>query len=120
NRRYNKKTGREVPWDRIVKGYEYEPDEYVVLSDEELKSANVKASQTIDLFAFVNETDIPAIFFETPYFVEPLKRGSKSYALLRAALEKTGRVGLARVVLRTRQRLAALLVRDSVMMLDLL
>ncbi len=117
-RHYNKSTGDEVQWSQIVRGYEYEPDEYVVLSDEELAAANVKATQTIEILEFVDRAEIPPMFFDTPYFVEPLKQGS--YALLRAALERTGKVGIARVVLRTRQHLAAVLVRDSVLMLDLL
>lgn len=120
NRRYNKNTGREVPWDHVVRGYEYEPDEYVVVSDEELRRANVKATQTIEIFEFVERDAIEPVYFDTPYFIEPQKRASKSYALLGAALERTRKIGVARVVLRTRQRLAAVMVRDSVMMLDLL
>lgn len=120
NRRYNKSTGREVPWDQVVRGYEYEPDEYVVVSDEELRRANVKATQTIEIFEFVERDTIEPVYFDTPYFIEPQKKASKSYALLRAALERTGKVGVARVVLRTRQHLAAVVVRESVMMLDLL
>ena len=119
-KRYNKNSGRDVPWDEIVRGYEYERDEYVVLSDEELRQANVEATQTIDILEFVQREEIDPLFFETPYYVAPLKRGSKSYALLRAALERSGKVGIARVVLRTRQRLAALVVRDGVLALDLM
>jgi len=91
-----------------------------VLSDEELAAANAKATQTIEILEFVDRDEIPPMFFDTPYFVEPLKQGGKSYALLRAALERAGKVGIARVVLRTRQHLAAVLVRDAVLMLDLL
>ena len=119
-KRYNKSTGEEVPWDRIVRGYEYEPDEYVVLSEEELKRANIEATQTIEILEFVGKSEIDAVYFDTPYYIEPQKRGSKSYALLRAALENSDRVGIARVVLRTRQRLAAVVVRDEVLMLELL
>ncbi len=119
-KRYNKNTGKEVPWEQTVRGYEYERDEYVVLTDEELRRANVKATQTIEIFEFVKADEIPPIFFDAPYYIEPSKKGSKSYALLRAALERTGRTGIARVVLRTRQHLAAVLVRDSLLMLDLL
>lgn len=119
-RRYNKNTGREVEWDQIVRGYEYEPDEYVVLTDEEIRSANVKASGTIEIMEFVDASQIDPALFEAPYFVEPLKKGSKSYALLREALEHTGRVGVARVVLRTRQRLAALVPRGPALALILL
>jgi DNA end-binding protein Ku len=119
-KRYNKSSGRDVPWDEVVRGYEYEPDEYVVLSDEELRRANVDATQTIEILEFVKREEIDPLFFETPYYVQPQKRGSKAYALLRAALERSGRVGIARVVLRTRQRLAAVVVRDQVLTLDLL
>ena len=119
-KRYNKNTGREVPWDRVIRGYEYKPDEYVVLTDEELKRANVKATQTIEISEFVDGREIDPAFYELPYYVEPLKKASKSYALLREALERSGRVGIAQIVLRTRQRLAALTVRDGALLLDLL
>jgi DNA end-binding protein Ku len=120
NRRYNKNTGREIEWNDVVRGYEYEPDQYVVLSDEELKSVNVKATESIEILEFVPGDSIDSIYFDTPYYVEPVKKASKSYALLRAALERTGRVGIARVVLRTRQHTAALIVRESALVLNLL
>jgi DNA end-binding protein Ku len=119
-RRFNKNTGREVEWDQIVRGYEYEPDEYVVLTDEEIRGANAKASGTIEITEFVDAAQIDPALFEAPYFVEPQKKGSKSYALLREALEQTGKVGIARVVLRTRQRLAALVPRGPALGLILL
>jgi len=119
-KRYNKASGREVPWDQVVRGYEYEPDEFVVLSDEELHRANVERSETIEIVSFVNGAEVDPVYYETPYYVQPMKRGSKAYTLLRAALERSGKVGIARVVLRTRQRVAALLVRDRVLVLDLL
>src|SRR5262249_18571006 len=119
-KRYNKSTGKEVSWDHVVRGYEYEPGQYVVLTDEELKHANVKATQTIDISEFVDQKEIDPAYYETPYYVEPLKKGSKSYALLREALERSGRVGIAQIVLRTRQRLAALTVRDGALLLDVL
>lgn len=119
-KRYDKNTGREVPWEQIVRGYEYEPDEYVVLTDEELRAANANATQTIEIVEFVDGAEIDPLYFDTPYYVEPQKRGSKSYALLRDALRKSGRVGIARVVLRTRQHLAALLVRGEALVLNLL
>lgn len=119
-KRYNKSTGREVDWDRIVRGYEYEKDEYVVLGDEELKHANVKATQTIDLVEFVDLNEIDTVYFDAPYYVEPQKKASKSYTLLRETLERTGKAGIGRVVLRTRQHVAALVVRDKVLVLNLL
>ena len=120
NKRYNKNTGREVPWDEVVRGFEYEPDEFVVLTDEELRRANVEASESIEILEFVDAEEIEPVFYETPYYIEPIKKASKSYALLRSALEKSGRVGVARVVLRTRQRLAALMVRKQVLVLGLM
>ena len=120
NKRYNKKTGREVPWERVVRGYEYEPDQYVVLTDEELASANAEASRTIEVVSFVDRNEIEPIYYGTPYYVEPQTRSSKAYALLREALVETGLVGIVRVVLRTRQHMAALLVRDRALMLELL
>jgi DNA end-binding protein Ku len=119
-KRYDKNTGQDVPWEQIVKGYEYEPDEYVVLSDDELKRANTKATQTIEIIEFVDQEEIDPLLFDTPYHVEPLKKGSKSYALLRDAMKKTGKVGIAKVVLRTRQHVAALMVRDKALVLLLL
>jgi DNA end-binding protein Ku len=119
-KRYDKNTGREVPWDQIVRGYEYEPDEYVVLTDEELKQASPKKTQSIEIVEFVDGSEIDPLYYDVPYYVEPQKKASKSYALLRQALEKSGRVGIARVVLRTRQHIAALLVRGGVLVLNLL
>ncbi len=119
-KRVNTDTGEEVPWSEIVSGYEYEPSEFVVFSDEELKRANVRATQTIEIEQFVDLEDIDAPFFDQPYYLEPLRKGSKSYALLREALKKTGKVGIARVVIRTRQHIAALLVRDDVLVLEIL
>jgi DNA end-binding protein Ku len=119
-KRYDKSTGREVPWDQIVRGYEYEPDEYVVLTDEELKQASPKKTQSIEIVEFVDGSEIDPVYYDTPYYVEPQKKASKSYALLRQALEKSGRVGIARVVLRTRQHIAALLVRGGALVLNVL
>jgi DNA end-binding protein Ku len=120
NRRYNKNTGEEVPWERIVRGYEYEDDQYVVLTDEELKSANFEATQTIDLVAFVEKDAIDPIYYDTPYYIDPRGRSSRSYQLLLKALEDTGLVGVARVVLRTRQHVAAIEPRQGQLVLVLL
>jgi DNA end-binding protein Ku len=119
-KRINKNTGEEVPWEEIVRGFQYEPDEYVVLTDEDLKRANVKATQTVEILDFVDRKDIDPVYFDKPYYLEPLKKASKSYALLRETLTRTGRVGIAKVVIRTRQHLAALLVREGVLVLNLL
>jgi DNA end-binding protein Ku len=119
-KRYNKATGREVPWGEIVKGYEYEDGKYVVLSDEDFRRANVDASRTIEILAFVELEDIPPQFFETPYYLKPGKRGEKAYALLRETLRKAGKAGIATVVIRTRQYLAALIPQDEVLLLTTL
>ncbi len=114
-KRYNKSTGEDVPWAEIVKGYEYDDDKYVVLSDEDFRRANVEASKTVDIQAFVDLRDIPPIYFQTPYYLAPGKRGEKAYALLRDAMQKAGKAGIATVVIRTRQYLAAVMPQDDVL-----
>ena len=107
-KRFNKSSGQEVPWEEIVRGYEYEENQYVVLTDADLRNANVKATQTVEIVNFAARSDIPDIYFEKPYFLEPMKQGEKGYVLLRETLRRTGRVGIAKVILHTRQHLAAL------------
>jgi DNA end-binding protein Ku len=119
-RRVNEKTGREVPWDEIVKGYEYEKGEYVALTDEDFVKANVEASQSIDILDFVDGAEISPVYFDKPYYLVPLKAGRRAYALLREVMSRTGKVGIARVVIRTRQHLAALLGSGDVLILNLL
>src|SRR6185369_2337304 len=119
-KRYNKSTGEDVPWAEIVKGYEYDDDQYVVLSDEDFRRANVEASKTVDIQAFVDLEDIPPLYFETPYYLAPGKRGEKAYALLRDAMKKAGKAGIATVVIRTRQYLAAVMPQDDVLLMDTL
>src|SRR5689334_20250172 len=100
--------GKEVPWAEIVKGYKLEEDRYVTLSDEDLKSVSVEATQSIDIVQFVNFDEINPMFFDKPYYLEPEKKGRHAYALLRDALKKANKVGIATVVIRTRQYLSAL------------
>lgn len=120
-KRYNKTTGEEVPWDQIVKGYEYDKDQYVVLGEEEFRRANVKATQTVEIIDFVKADEIPFIYYNQPYYLEPVQRtGEKGYALLRETLIRTGRVGVAQVVLRNRQHLALLAPLDGMLVLNLL
>jgi DNA end-binding protein Ku len=119
-RRVNEKTGLEVPWNEIVKGYEYEKGEYVALSDDDFLKANVEATQSIDILDFVDGADMSPIYFDKPYYVAPLKNGQRAYALLREVMKRTGKVGIARVVIRTRQHLAALLVDGPVLILNVL
>jgi DNA end-binding protein Ku len=119
-KRYNKSTGEDVPWAEIVKGYEYEDDKYVVLSDEDFRRANIEASKTVDIQAFVDLNEIPPVFFETPYYLAPGKRGEKAYALLRDAMKKSSKAGIATVVIRTRQYLAAVIPQDDVLVMNTL
>jgi DNA end-binding protein Ku len=119
-KRVNKVTGKEVTMEHIVKGVEYEKGRYVVLSEEEIRSAHPKSTQTIDIFAFVDSEQIPLQHIDTPYFLAPDKRGGKVYALLRETLSKTNKVALAQVVLHTRQHLAALMPLESALVLVML
>jgi len=119
-KRVNKRTGEEVPQEDLVKGYEYEEGKYVVLSNEDIRQANVEATQTVEIRAFVDVAQIPAAFFDTPYHMEPGKGGEKAYALLRETLERTGRVGVATVVIRTRQYLAAVIPVGTALVLNTL
>jgi DNA end-binding protein Ku len=119
-KRYNKSTGKEVAWGDIVKGYEYSKDEYVVLSDEDFKQANVKATQTIDIRAFVDADEIPLEYYETPYYLAPAQRGGKVYALLRETLVETGRVAVAEVVLRTTPHLGVVYPNGKALMFNTL
>ncbi len=119
-KRYNKESGEDVSWDDIVKGYEYEKDRYVVLTEEDFKRANVEATQTVDILNFVEQSEIAPMYFETPYYLAPDKRGHKGYALLRETLRKTGKVGIANVVIRTRQYVAALIPVEDVIVMNTL
>lgn len=119
-KRINKKSGKEVTKENIVKGIQYEKGKYVVLSEEEIRAAHPKSTQTIDIFSFVDAADIPLVNIDTPYYLAPDKRGEKVYALLREALSGTGKVGLANVVIHTKQHLAALMVVNEAMVLVLL
>lgn len=116
--RINKHTGKVIDSDDIVKGYQYEKDEYVLLSDEDFRQANVEATQTVDIVSFVEAASIPPYYYDTPYYLEPDKRGERGYALLHETMRKTGRAALALVVLRNRQHLAALLVVGNALVLN--
>ena len=119
-KRFNKNTGEEVPYEQIVKGYEWEDGQYVTLEKEDFKRANVEASQTVDIIGFVDASEIPLYYFESPYYLAPGKHGEKGYALLRETLRSTGRIGIANVVIRTRQHLAALYAQDNLLILNTL
>ena len=119
-KRINKTTGKEVTKENIVKGVAFEKGRYVVLSEDEIRSAHPKSTQTIEIIAFVASDQIPLQNIDTPYFLAPDKRGGKVYALLREALKKTGKVALANVVLHTKQHLAALMPLESALVLVIL
>jgi DNA end-binding protein Ku len=119
-KRYNKRTGDEITMENIVKGYEYEKGEYVVVSDEDFKQANVEATQTVDIVGFVEAAAVAPYYYDTPYYLEPGKRGEKGYVLLREVLRKTGRVGIANVVIRSKQHLAALIPLERMLLMNTL
>lgn len=118
--RVNKKTGKEVKWQDIVKGYAHGDGKYVVLTERDFQDANVEATRQIDILDFVDLADIDARYFDRPYYLAPLKAGKKSYALLREALRRTGKAGIGKVVIRTRQHLAAVLAQGDALLLVLL
>ena len=119
-KRYNKNSGAEVGWDDIVKGYQYRDGEYVVLSDEDLRRANVKATQTIDILAFVDAAEVSQTYYAQPYYLAPARGGAKVYALLREALRRAGKLAVATVVIRSKQHLCALLCQDDGLVLNTL
>jgi DNA end-binding protein Ku len=118
--RVNKRTGKVVEWADIVKGYEHKKGEYVALTDEDFRQANVKATQTIDISSFTDAASIPAVFFDTPYFLAPAKGGAKVYSLLREALKRTGKIAVATFVMRGKQHLATVYPYENALVLNTL
>ncbi|MBN1321943.1 MAG: Ku protein [Thermoleophilia bacterium] len=106
----------EVPYEEIVKGYEYEKDRYVVVGKADLEAAGADATQSIDIMHFVDSAEIDIAFYDTPYYTEPAKVGRRAYALLRETLRRTGKVGVAKIVIRERQRLCAVLADGPVIL----
>lgn len=119
-KRINKTTGKEIDSENIVKGVEYEKGHYIVLSDEEIKAAHPKATQTVDIVAFVDARDISFLYIDTPYYLTPDRRGEKVYALLRETLVRTGKVGIANVVLRNKQHLAVVMPLGKALVMNTL
>ena len=119
-KRVAEKDGKEVAWDQIVKGYEYEKGKYVVLKDEDFQRVDLEATQTVDIKDFVDQEEIDPMFFYKPYYLEPQKGGDKAYALLRDSLKDTKKVGVAKVVIKTRQYLAGVKPEDGVLVLELM
>lgn len=117
-KRVNEKTGKEVKWENIVKGYKLPNDEYVVLTEKDFESANAEKTKTIEITDFVSETEIDSLYYETPYYIEPDKSGERAYALLREALAKTQKVGIATFVMRNKENLAILKANEKVIVLN--
>ena len=117
-KRVNPKTGDEVPYERLVKGYEISPDRYVVIKPEELESVEPRKTHMIEIEDFVEIDEIDPIFYDHPYYLAPGKGATKAYALLLKAMEESGRVGIARVVIRSKEQLVALRARDGVLHME--
>ncbi len=106
-KRVSEVDGAEVPWEEITRGYEFEEGRFVEVTDEDFKRVNPELSRTIQIVEFVNETQIDPIYFDKPYYLEPQKGGERAYSLMRDALGRSGKVGIARVVLKSKEHLAA-------------
>lgn len=119
-KRVAEKDGKEVPWEKIVKGYEYEKGKFIVLSEKDFQRVDLEATQTVDIQDFVDVEDIDPMYFYKPYYLEPQKGGDKAYALLRETLEKTKKVGIAKVIIKTRQYLAGVKPLKHVLVLELM
>ncbi|MGI9140584.1 MAG: Ku protein [Gemmatimonadaceae bacterium] len=112
--------GTPVPWNEIVKGYEYEKGKFVVMTDDDFKAAAVESSRTIDILGFVKQEEIDPRFFETPYFLVPVKGGEKAYALLRAAMKNADAVGIGKIIMRTKQHLAGIKVVGDALVMEIM
>ncbi len=112
--------GKEVPWNEIVKGYEYEKDKFVVLKDEDFKRIDFEATDTIDIVDFVDLAQINPVYFHRPYYLEPQKGGAGVYGLLRRVLADTNKAGISKVIIRTRQHLAAVKANGNLLVLELM
>lgn len=112
--------GKEVPWGEIVKGYEYEKGKFVVLKEEDFKRVDLEATDTIDIVDFVELSEINPVYFHRPYYLEPQKGGTPAYNLLRQVLEQTGKAGISKVIIRTRQHLAAVKANGNLLVLELM
>jgi DNA end-binding protein Ku len=119
-KRVAEKDGKDVPWEKIVKGYEYEKGKFVVLSEKDFQRVDLEATQTVDIKDFVDVDEIDPMYFYKPYYLEPQKGGDKAYVLLRDVLEKTGKVGIAKVIIKTRQYLAGVKALKHALVLELM
>jgi DNA end-binding protein Ku len=106
-KRFCDEEGTEVPWEEITRGYEYEKDQYIEITDDDLDKADVQLTKTIQIQEFVLEEEIDPVYFDKPYYLEPQKGGERAYALMRDALSQSKKVGIAKVVMKSREHLAA-------------
>lgn len=118
--RVNENTGKKVAWEDIVKGYEYEPGSYVVLNDEDFDAVSVENQKTIEIEDFVDVNELGSLYFEKPYYVLPDKKGEKGYVLLRETLKNTHKIGIARLIIRTHQYLAAVIAEEDAILVNTL
>jgi DNA end-binding protein Ku len=118
--RVSASTGEPVPWNEIVKGYEYDKGKFVIITDEDFKTAAVESSKSLEIVDFVKESEIDPRYFETPYFLVPSKGGEKAYALLREAIRKTGSVGIGKIIIRQKQHLAGIKVVGEALVLEIM
>lgn len=119
-KKINAKTGEEVPYSQIVKGYEYKKNEYIVMTDKDFKAANVEATGAIDLESFVDLDDVDLMYLEKPYYLVPDKNGEKGYFLLAEAMKKAKKAAIGKIVLRSKQHLALVMVRGDYLVLDMM
>ena len=119
-KRVAENDGKEVPWDEIVKGYEYEKGRFVVIRDEDFQRVDVEATQTVDILNFVKQSEVNPLLYYKPYYMEVGKGGDKAYALLREALVSSGKIAIAKVVIKVRQHLAAIKPQEKGLMLELM
>lgn len=119
-KRVNEATGEEVPWESIVKAFEYEDGDYVVMTDDDFEKADPEASKTVDIQTFIDRDELSLMYLEKPYYMTPTKGGEKPYVLLREALKKSGKVAIARVVIRTKEHLAVIYTQEDGLVLNLI
>ncbi|KAF0092039.1 MAG: DNA end-binding protein Ku [Fusobacteria bacterium] len=119
-KRVNEVTGKEVPWENIVKAYKFEDGDYVVMTDEDFEKADPEASKTVAIETFIDTCELSMMYLEKPYYMTPSKGSEKPYVLLREALKKTGKIAIARVVIRTKEHLAVIYTKDEGLVLNLI
>jgi DNA end-binding protein Ku len=113
-----KTEGKEVPWNEIVKGFEFEKGEYVIVTDEDFAKANLRKSKTIEIINFIDEDEVDPIYYVKPYYLEPDKNAQKAYSLLREALKKSKKVGLAKFALRNKEHIGLIKPHENMLIVN--